>query len=223
MIKMDNSIKKFVNPYIEKVISHKNIISYEEEAFKNKSKWNDYFQNNNSIILEIWTWLWNFFSNEVSKNQESNFIWIEIKFKRIFVTAEKTLNKNWKNFVLVKTDWKNISRLFWNEEISLTYIFFPDPWDKKDYQRKNRLIDEDFLLNLFNITKVWWSFIFKTDHEWYFKDVVSIVEKIWIWKINKISFDYENEIESFDKKNLTEFESIFREHRLKINYLELKK
>lgn len=220
---MDKKWKKFVNPYIEKVENHYKIINDEKKAFEYKGNWEGYFWNNNEIVLEIWTWLWNFFSNEVVNNSGVNFVWLEIKFKRIFVTAEKTLWKWWEDFVLIKTNWKNIMKLFQEEEIDKTYIFFPDPWDKKDYQRKNRLINKDFLYDLYNITKKWWTFVFKTDHLAYFEEVLSLLKENWDWKILKKSYDYELELEEFDKKNLTEFESIFREHKLKINYLELKK
>lgn len=215
--------KTFINPYIEKVQNHEKIINIEDKAFQHKGNWSWFFQNTNDIILEIWTGLWNFFSNEVAKNKNKNFIGLEIKFKRIFVSAEKTLKKWWKKFVLIKTNWKNIDKLFWENEISLTYIFFPDPWDKKDYQRKNRLIDKDFLDKLYFVTKKWASLIFKTDHKEYFDSVLDIIERDKKWIISKKSYDYENELSNFDKTNLTEFESIFREHKLNINYLEIKK
>jgi tRNA (guanine-N7-)-methyltransferase len=212
-----------INPYIEKVEQHKKIINMENDIFPNKWKWNDYFWNNNEIVIEIWTWLWNFFSWEVSKNNDKNFLWFEIKFKRLFVTAEKTLEKWWDNFVLLKTKAQNISRIFDKWEVSLTYVFFPDPWDKKDRQRKHRLWTEDFISDLYDITKIGWKVVFKTDHRWYFDDTLALINDFWKWNIEKLSYDYENEIETFDKKNMTEFEEIFREHKIKINYIELVK
>lgn len=214
---------KEINAYIQKVEDHKNIIDKESEAFEKKWLWKDYFWNENDIVVEIWTWLWNFFSWEVSKNPENNFVWFEIRYKRLFVTAEKTLTKWWKSFVLIKSMAQNIYKIFEKNEVSLTYIFFPDPWDKKDRQRKNRLWSDKFVNDLYDITKSWWRVIFKTDHKWYFEDTLELINKFSKWNIEKLSYDYENELESFDKKNLTEFESIFREHKMKINYLELRK
>lgn len=214
---------KEINAYIQKVEDSEKIIDKENEAFEKKWLWNSYFWNENDIVVEIWTWLWNFYSGEVSKNPQNNFIWFEIRYKRLFVTAEKTLSKWWNNFVLVKSMAQNIDKIFEKNEVSLTYIFFPDPWDKKDRQRKNRLWSDKFVSDLYEVTKIWWRVIFKTDHLWYFEDTLELINKFWKWNIERLSYDYENEIESFDKKNLTEFESIFREHKMKINYLELKK
>ncbi len=214
---------KEINAYIQKVEDSEKIIDKENEAFEKKWYWKDYFENEKDIVVEIWTGLWNFFSGEVAKNLQNNFIWFEIRYKRLFITAEKTLAKWWNNFVLVKSMAQNIDKIFEKNEVSLTYIFFPDPWDKKDRQRKNRLLSDKFVNDIYEVTKIWWKVIFKTDHLWYFEDTLEIINNFWKWNIEKLSYDYENEIESFDKKNLTEFESIFREHKLKINYLELKK
>lgn len=214
---------KEINAYIQKVEDSDKIIDKENEAFEKKWLWWKYFWNEKDIVVEIWTGLWNFFSGEVAKNSQSNFIWFEIRYKRLFVTAEKTLEKWWNNFVLVKSMAQNIDKIFEKSEVSLTYIFFPDPWDKKDRQRKNRLWSDKFISDLYEVTKIWWRVIFKTDHLWYFEDSLELINNFWKWTIERLSYDYENEIESFDKKNLTEFESIFREHKMKINYLELKK
>ena len=215
--------KKFINPYIEKVEENENIINNEKLAFSHKWKWNSFFNNKNPIILEIGTWLWNFFSNEVKINEDKNYIWLEIKFKRIYVSSKKSKEKWWKNFVLIKTSWQNIDKLFDENEIKTTYVLFPDPWDKKDYQKKNKLLNCEFFEKLFYITENNWIFIFKTDNNEYFDLVLDIVEKMNLWNILKMSRDYEKEIDSFDKTNLTEFESIFRGQWLKINYLELLK
>ncbi len=214
---------KKTNWYIQKVEDHENIINIEKEAFDNKWKWSEYFANDNDIVLEIWTWLGNFFSDEVSSNPDKNYIWKEIRFKRLFVTAEKTLKKWWKNFVLVKTMWQNIDKVFADWELSLTYVFFPDPWARKDRQRKHRLWNEKFVSDLYDKTKKWWKVIFKSDHREYFDSTLEIINDFWKWNIDKLSYDYENETEAFDKKRLTEFEVIFRSQKIKINYIELRK
>lgn len=214
---------KKTNWYIQKVEDHENIMNLESQAFDNKWKWSEYFNNANDIVLEIWTWLGNFFSDEVSSNPDKNYIWKEIRFKRLFVTAEKTLKKWWKNFVLVKTMWQNIDKVFWDWELSLTYVFFPDPWARKDRQRKHRLWNEKFVSDLYDKTKKWGKVIFKSDHREYFDSTLEIIKDFWKWNIDKLSYDYENETEAFDKKRLTEFEVIFRSQKIKINYIELSK
>jgi len=220
---MSTEKKKEINHYIQKVEDHKKIINIETEAFDNVGKWLKYFWNNNDIVLEIWTGLGNFFSSEVAKNTDKNYIWFEIKFKRLFVCAEKTIEKWGENFVMVKTKWQNIDKTFSDWELSLTYVFFPDPWANKDRQRKHRLFSEKFISDLYQKTKLWWKLIFKTDHIEYFDSTLELFKEFWKCKINLKSYDYENETELFDKDNMTEFEHMFRLDKVKTNYVEFEK
>ena len=213
----------FINPYIEKIQNNAHIIEEKEIAIKYKWNWNQYFGNSNPLHLEVGTGLWNFFSSQVKKYPHINFIGMEVKFKRVYKTSEKS-SESWNtNFVVLKRRWQEITDIFWPWEIEKSYIFFPDPWDKKDYQKKNKLLQIDFLKSLAEVTKEWWSFIFKTDHRKYFDEVIEIMKQIASWKILRISYDYEKEIEDFDKQNLTEFEALFRGEKKQICYLEVKK
>jgi len=209
------------NPYIPLVEEHDKIFTNLDEIYSHKWKWDNYFDNNKKIRLEIWTWLWNFFSTESAKLKEKyNFIWMEIKYKRLFKTAEKTLKNNNNDFILLKDFGQNIDKIFNKNEIETTYIFFPEPWPK-DRHAKHRIMQSEFLEKLHNITQEWWKLIFKTDHRKYFDDALELIKKQDIWQDEIISYDYENEIsEKYDKSNLTEFEVLFRNKDIKINYAE---
>ena len=233
------------NPYISKVKEHKNILNNVEDIYKNKWKWDKYFWNDNEKYLEIGTWLWNFFSRQIEQNPNINYLWMEIKYKRLYIWAEKALwnlnnyannwtrfksalEKNeakndlwidWVNFVLLKDFWENIVNIFEEWEISMSYIFFPDPWAKKKRRLKNRLLQENFLNNLYKITKLWWSSMIKTDHFWYYEFIMEELKKT-NWKIKKTSTDWENEKE-FKNEETTEFQQLFRWQDIKINYIEL--
>jgi len=208
------------NPYIPIVEKDPDIISNLEDIYSKKWKWSKYFWNNNDIYLEIWTGLGNFFSRETFENPDINYIWMEIKFKRLFKSAEKSRSLWSKNFVLIKDFWQNIDKIFQKEEIKQTYIFFPDPWWNKNRQKKHRLFQKDFIEKLYFITKKWWKVIFKTDHLEYFNTTLDLFKDFWKWETLNLSYDYEKETDKFDSKKLTEFEAIFRKDRLKINYVE---
>ena len=209
--------------YIPLVLEDKDIISDTEKLYINKWKWSEYFQNDNEIYLEIWTWFWHFFSQESSSKLDKNFVWMEIKYKRLFKTAEKSRNLWVENFVVIKDFWQNIDKIFTENEISKVYIFFPDPWENKDRQKKHKLMQMEFLDKLYFVLKKWWKVCFKTDHKWYFDDTIELLKEQNKFKISFLSYDYENESEVFDKQKLTEFESMFRWDRMKINYVELEK
>lgn len=210
------------NPYIQKVINDTDIFHVPEEAYSYKWKWWEYFWNNNPLVLEVGTGMWNFFSKQVWEHPEKNFLGMEIRYKRCFQTAEKSRKHERLNFAILKDFAQNIDKIFSPEEVSETYIFFPDPWANKDRQRKHRLLQEEFLKNLYNITKTWGKLFFKTDHREYFDSTKEILEKQWLWKIASWTHDYENS-EIFDMGNITEFEWFYRGEKTDINYIELVK
>jgi tRNA (guanine-N7-)-methyltransferase len=163
----------------------------------------------------------NFFSWEVPKYPDTNFLGMEIKFKRCYVTAEKTIEKWGENFLIIREFAQKISKFIWDNELEQTYIFFPDPWGKKDRQKKHRLMQADFLESLYKKTMSGWKVIFKTDHRDYFNDSLEVIQNQGIWGIQNLSYDYETENSEYDVKNITEFETIHRSLNTKINYLEL--
>ncbi|MCD5385052.1 tRNA (guanosine(46)-N7)-methyltransferase TrmB [Candidatus Gracilibacteria bacterium] len=212
------------NPYKIKVENHDKIMAFEKDFFEiYKGKWNKYFGNNNPVYLEIGTGMGNFFSKESSRKLDKNFIGIELKYKRLYNTAEKSIELGAKNFILLKTFAQNIDKIFGKEEIDKIYVYFPDPWGKKDRQKKHRLFQEKFIRDLYEKTKIGGKLIFKTDHLEYFDTTISLFKEIGLWKINILSHDYESELENFETKEMTEFEHIFRKDRVKVNYVEFEK
>lgn len=212
------------NLYIPLVLEHKKIISDSIESYKNKWKWSQFFDNKNNIHLEIWTWFGHFFARESGQNMYKNFIWMEIKYKRLYKTAQKTIEAWNQNFVLLKDFGQNIDKIFNENEISQTYVFFPDPWDNKDRQKKHKLFQTKFIRDLAFITKKWGKLIFKTDHLNYFNQTLDLFEENNdVWEKWFCSFDYEKDFEWFTKKNITEFESFYRWENIKINYVEFTK
>ncbi|MDA9129037.1 hypothetical protein N9J72_00995 [Candidatus Gracilibacteria bacterium] len=232
------------NPYIEIVKQDPDIFTNTENIYAHQGKWAEYFGNDNPVVLEIGTGMGNFFGKQVGEDQDKNFIGMEIRYKRLFQTAEKSRkartlqplsfskgedsgvdskkgdNKN--NFLLLKDFGQNIDKIFSHGEISETYIFFPDPWANKDRQKKHRIMLTPFLEKLFHVTKTGGKVFFKTDHQEYFDSSIDIIEKQGIWKIEQKTHNYENS-EIFDVKNITEFEGFYRGEKTAINYLELVK
>lgn len=225
------------NPYIELVKAHEKILTTESEIYWKAWKWWDVFGNKNDLVLEIGTGLWNFFSKQVRNNGDKNYIWMEIRYKRLFQTAEKclwnkatysengqynSLNENKvDNFVLLKEFWEKVWDIFGQEELSETYIFFPDPWARKKAQLKNRLLQTEFLNNLYTVTKQWGKLVIKTDHRWYFDFVLEEL-KSTDWKQRYLSYDFESEPE-FQNAETTEFQQLFRGQEIQINHIELEK
>jgi len=208
------------NPYIEKVQADSDIMHGTQEIYSWQWKWSEYFKNNNDIILEIGTGMGNFFAKQVISLPKNNFVGMEIRYKRLYQSAEKSRVSGNSNFVMLKDFAQNISKIFTRWEISQTYIFFPDPWANKKRQRKNRLLQADFLKDLHSVTKPGGKLYFKTDHREYFDSTREIIENQWLWKTISWTHNYEDS-EIFDMENITEFEWLYRWKNTHINYIEL--
>lgn len=209
------------NPYIEKVLADTDIIHVPEDIYVHKWKWSKYFKNDNPLVLEIGTGMWNFFGKQTCDFPEKNFLGMEIRYKRLFASAQKARELGtWDNFVMLKDFGEQIGEIFEENEISESYIFFPDPWANKEKQKKNRLLQDPFLETLYNITQSWGKLIFKSDHREYFDSTVEIIKQQWLWNIVTCIHDYENS-EIFDMEKITSFEAMYRWEKKEINYLEL--
>ncbi len=90
------------NPYIEKVKVHENIMVQSDDIYERKGKWDLYFGNSNPIVLEIGTGMGNFFSKQVNDFADKNFVGMEIRYKRLYHTAEKSRKTAYGNFVVLK-------------------------------------------------------------------------------------------------------------------------
>lgn len=208
------------NPYIQKVLEHPFILTKDTEIYAHAWKWNLFFKNDAPIILEIGTGMGNFFWKQASNNQDKNYIGLEIRYKRLFTSIEKALSGWHNNAVMIKDLWQHIEKIFWKEELSETYVFFPDPYCNKKKQLKHRLFQEAFLQDIYNCTKEWGRLIFKTDHREYFDTTKQLIESWNNWKISFWTHNYEQS-ERFSIENITEFEALYRGEKIEINYLEL--
>ncbi len=212
-----------VNQYIKLSRDDADIMSELKQMQEYAGKWGEYFGNSNDICLEIGTGMGNFFSDECSANPDKNYIGMDIRYKRVYNAAEKSRKKWASNFVILKEFAQKIDTVFVPGEISEVYVFFPDPWARKDRQKKNRLFQTEFIELLEKIIRSWWKLIFKTDHREYFDSTLELFAENSNFEIIKQSYDYENELDVFDKQNMTEFEHMFRWKKIDINYVEYRR
>ena len=94
--------KKHYNPYMERMKEYPFYIHWDKELINNtKGKWNEFFGNNNDIYLEIGSGQGNFTVGNALKYRDRNFIGIELKFKRLHMSAVKANKRSLKNITLI--------------------------------------------------------------------------------------------------------------------------
>ena len=106
-------------------------------------------------------------------NPDTLFIGIDITFKRVVGLADRANVENLNNVIAILCNGRALDQVFAPEELDGVIVFFPDPWIKKKRQRKNRLVDQQFLKSVGSCLVSDGFFWFKTDHQPYFDAVVA--------------------------------------------------
>lgn len=188
----------------EEIINESNYMIKDYSNYKNK--FNNIFNNNNPIYLEIGMGKGSFLLQNAINNPNINYIGIE-KYDSIVCRALEKFNKyNLFNLKVIKCDASDIESIFY-KEITKLYLNFSDPWPKVRHE-KRRLSSSNFLNkydNIFNKNK---RIVMKTDNRKLFEySVMSFVN--YGYKINEISLDLHNDD---IKDNIeTEYEKKFSE------------
>ncbi len=195
----------------DKIISASPYIINNPEQYK--GKWNELFDNNNPIEIEIGTGKGKFIISKAISNPNINYIGIE-KYDSPLVSAVKKLNEiNINNLKLICFDAININDIF-DKEIDKIYLNFSDPWPKKRHT-KRRLTSDNFLSKYELIFKNKKHIEMKTDNDdLYEYSVTSFIDNGY--EIVKTDTNY------FDKFT-TEYEDKFIGLGKNINYINVVK
>lgn len=211
------------NPYVELMYSEFKDWSFDESATKNKGQWRQEIfkvEKNTPLDLEIGTGNGTHFAKLTESFPERMFVGLELKFKTLVQSIRRSLRAGCTNGRMARFRAEDILELFESEEINNVYIHFPDPWPKKR-QRKNRLIKEKFLRDLYSVMKPGGFVEFKTDDLSYFKWAVDYF-RTSPFVISFYSEDLHNSFRK-DKNFVTHFESLFLKKQQPIYYCCLEK
>jgi len=130
----NETFKNVIQPKREDVLS----------GFSLKGKWQDFFNNQNPIILELGCGKGEYSVALAKQFPETNFIGVDIKGARFWSGAKTSLDENLTNIAFLRIQIELIDLCFSKNEISEIWITFPDPQIK--YKRtKHRLVNMDFL------------------------------------------------------------------------------
>ncbi len=203
---------------IRNIKNAKEIVESSDIVIKNptnyKNRYNELFDNNNPINLEIGMGKGDFIIDMALKHPDINYIGLE-RYESILIRAIKKINElEIPNLKLICCDAKELNDIF-GPEIDTIYLNFSDPWPKKRHE-KRRLTSETFLPIYDKIFKGRKRIIQKTDNiELFGYSIVSLSK--YGYTIEDVSLD----LHSTDKENsLTEYEKKFSDKGYKINYLE---
>ncbi len=168
-----------VNPYLEKMRhgqqSGEITLLFGPALKPWVNKWKEFFAERHQpvekLVLEVGCHKGEVLQLMSKAHPDTGFIGIDITFKRVVHTAQKAKAAGLSNMLSLLCNGRGLDRVFGPEELDGAVIFFPDPWVRKKRQRKNRLLDEDFLAKLHRSLKPGAFLWVKTDDGPYMEDI----------------------------------------------------
>lgn len=148
------------------IAEHADLIIPDPEA--HRGKWKELFGNDNPVHLEIGTGKGQFIAGMAEQHPEINFIGMELAKSVIVTAAEKVLEKNVPNVILLNNNAKDLRDFFGENEISGIYLNFSDPWPKSRHE-KRRLTFHTFLEQYEDILLEGGTLVQKTDNRGLFE------------------------------------------------------
>ena len=150
----NDTFQNVIQPTREEVINN----------FEHQGKWQEFFGNNNPIVVELGCGKGEYTIGLAAKNPNKNYIGIDIKGARFWRGAKTAIQNNFNNVAFIRTQIELVEFIFASHEISEIWITFPDPQIK--YKRtKHRMTNSEFLNNYKKILKPNGLMHLKTDSE----------------------------------------------------------
>ena len=193
-----------------------NVLQYPEGM---KGKWNEFFHNNNPVVLELACGKGEYAVGLGQLFPEKNFIGIDQKGNRIWVGAKKALQLQLANVAFLRIQIDRITEYFETNEINEIWITFPDP-QLRTGKAKKRLTHPKFL-RLYKEFLTPNGFLhLKTDSPHLYRFTKLIIEKYNCKLIEDISDIYSDQQISEELKIKTHYESLDIAGSNRVHYLK---
>ncbi len=175
-----------------------------------KGKWNEIFENQAPIHIEIGMGKGQFLLNLAKQNQDINYIGIE-RYSSVMLRAiEKFDTEEFcelKNIRFICMDAMELPEVFELGEIEKIYLNFSDPWPKARHARR-RLTSTQFLAQYDKVLTKEGVVEFKTDNRPLFEFSLEQVDEAG-WKLLGKTFDLHHDSEMNKGNVMTEYEEKF--------------
>jgi tRNA (guanine-N7-)-methyltransferase len=134
-----------LNPYVERIAEHGEMVLTAEQAEEQRGRWRAVVGGDKDapLLLEIGPGNGFFFADLISRFPEAAVLAVEIRFKRVWMTADKARRSQQDNFRVIHHHSGYLDLLFAPGELNAVYVNHPDPWPKERHH-KHRLLQPSF-------------------------------------------------------------------------------
>ncbi|MEP1032429.1 tRNA (guanosine(46)-N7)-methyltransferase TrmB [Ekhidna sp.] len=203
-------------------MASKNVIEPGKENFESiHGKWNEFFGNDNEIVIELACGWGEYTISLAEKFPNKNFIGIDLKGDRIWKGSQYAQKNDMYNVAFLRAHIVEILKSFDENELDEIWLTFPDP-RPKERDEKHRLCNKSFLEKYEQILKPDGWFRFKTDNTELFEYGLQVLTEFDI-KDHEFTFDLYNSPLLEEHHGIkTKYERIWTEKGEKIKYMKFR-
>ncbi|EME7123769.1 tRNA (guanosine(46)-N7)-methyltransferase TrmB [Enterococcus faecium] len=168
----------------EMLAAHPNFVISDPTLWK--GKWNELFENDHSIHIEIGMGKGQFITGMAKAHPEINYIGVEMQVSVVSIALDKLIEQPLPNLKLLHVDGSALTEYFADSEVDQIYLNFSDPWPKKRHE-KRRLTYKTFLAVDEQILRPNGEIHFKTDNQGLFEYSLAsfsqygmILKQVWL-------------------------------------------
>ncbi len=188
----------------KEIKSFANVMEYPENM---QGKWNEFFKNDNPIILELACGKGEYTVGLGKLYLDKNFIGVDIKGNRMWAGAKIALACKMMNVGFLRTQINKINQYFSKNEVAEIWITFPDPYLRKSKTRK-RLTHPKFLRLYTQFLKPNGLIHLKTDSPDLYHFTKTVIDLYDLKTVSDINDLYKNENITAELKIKTHYESM---------------
>ena len=189
---------------------------YTKDFQKYPIQWQNIFENNHSITVEIGFGRGEFLIESAKRNIDTNFIGIETSLTSCYKIQKKIFENNLSNIRIIHEDAGFALREFFSDNSIEKIIFnFPCPWPKKRHS-KRRLFDDNFVETLAHVLTFNGKIFLKSDF-------LPYIEEVRERLLNNASFHIDPIVKDYDSHIKTKYELKWKELGRKTYLLVAKK
>ncbi|EOE6369247.1 tRNA (guanosine(46)-N7)-methyltransferase TrmB [Enterococcus faecium] len=168
----------------EMLAAHPNFVISDPTLWK--GKWNELFENDHPIHIEIGMGKGQFITGMAKAHPEINYIGVEMQVSVVSIALDKLIEQPLPNLKLLHVDGSALTEYFADSEVDQIYLNFSDPWPKKRHE-KRRLTYKNFLAVDEQILRPNGEIHFKTDNQGLFEYSLAsfsqygmILKQVWL-------------------------------------------
>ena len=189
---------------------------YFVEKYKDyKGKWNEVFNNENPIYLELGCGWGKFLKENAENNKDINYVGIDLKDEVLVYALRKLKENELSNARILAFNINFIEEVFSKDEVKRIYINFCNPWPKLRHN-KRRLTHTCYLKKYKTFLKKGAEIWFKTDDDILFTDSLEYFKNEG-FNIKYLTYDLHKS--DFSENIMTEYEDKFSAKGIKIKFL----